>query len=549
MPNVIQSNSPDKRCHTGLDRSVIVGGAVVFLATCVLFSPFVADDAYIVGRYAQNAAGGLGLVYNVGERVSALTSPLHALLETILALGGLDPVGSYRVFAPLLVLAGWFAALRETELRGAALALFTAASLLSPFLALWTVGGLETPILACLATLFASRLVVMTRAGAAAWNDFLWLGLLAGLMFLTRYDSVLVTAPILMAILIVEYRRSSLWIGAVLCLLVASSWLLFSTFYYGEIFPTSYYVKFLADARPSIDSVSATLNFALISGLFLIVLRRPNANLSERPSLSKAIIRGAAFSVALLVAYSLRASGEHMMFGNRLFVPYLMAAVLSVSSAMDDRPFFLPAVFSGWQTVMICVVAFIGVNPAPLTRLPGLDRAYAEYEHITPATYGQFMDMLREDAEAIAAHWMETGRQEQPRIYLRTGGTGYWLPDFYVYETLVSYRHDCRVPVVEMNNASHYLQQLGFSRMGTMVEDFGRARDDIPDDAALLFATTLDWGGPQVTGYLYGPAPIHLDLGDTIGSECVFGLKSPDAAPSDVFGAYPQGHRSESSEG
>ena len=528
---------------------MVVGGAVVFLATCVLFSPFVADDAFIVGRYAQNAAGGFGLVYNVGERVSALTSPLHALLETVLALCGLDPVGSYRVIAPLLVLLGWFVALRETGLRGTALALFTAASLFSPFLALWAVGGLETPILACLATLFASRLIVMTRAGAAAWHDFSWLGLLAGLMFLTRYDSVLVTAPILLAIIVVEYRRAALWMGAALCLLVASSWLLFSQSYYGEVFPTSYYVKFLADARPSIDSVSATLNFALLSGLFLIVLSRPRAKLEERPSLSKAIIRGAAFSVAFLVAYSMRASGEHMMFGYRLFVPYLMAAVLAVSPAMDDRPFFLPAVFAGWQAVMICMVAFIGVNPAPLTRLPGLDRAYAEYEHITPGTYRRFMDMLRADAEAIQAHWKETGRKEQPRIYLRTGGTGYWLPDFYVYETLVSYRHDCRVPVVEMNNASHYLQQLGFSRMGTMVEDLGRARDDIPDDAALLFATTLDWEGPQVTGYLYGPEPIPLDLGDKVGSECVFGEKSRAAVSSGISGAHLQGHGSESSAG
>ena len=537
---MILSNSPGKSRTAGLDSAIIVGGAVVFLATCLLYSPFVADDAFIVGRYAQNAAGGHGLVYNVGEQVSALTSPLHALMETVLALCGLDPVESYRVIAPFLVLLGWFAALRETGLRGAALALFTAASLCSPFLALWAVGGLETPILACLATLFASRLIVMTRAGAAAWYDFSWLGLLAGLMFLTRYDSVLVTAPILLAILIVEFRRASLWMGAALCLLVASSWLLFSQFYYGEIFPTSYYVKFVSASRPAIDSVSATLNFVLISGVFLIVLSRPRAKLEERPSLSKAIIRGAAFSVAFLVAYSMRASGEHMMFGYRLFVPYLMAAVLAVSPAMDDRPFFLPAVFAGWQAVMICMVAFIGVNPAPLTRLPGLDRAYAEYEHITPATFGHAFDMRLGEVEAIIAHWKATGLTVQPRIYLRTGGTGYWLPDFYVYETLVSFRHDCGVPHAEMMNASHYLQQLGSSRTGTMVEEFGRRRADIPDDAPLLFATTIDWAGPKTTGYLFGPEPSQLRLGATINSDCVSGDGDESSAPAGVSRLHPE---------
>lgn len=160
------------------------------------------------------------------------------------------------------------------------------------------------------------------------------------------------------------------------------------------------------------------------------------------------------------------------------------------------------------------------MNPAPLARLPGLDQAYAEYEFITPTTYGRFMEMLREDAEAVAAHWRDTGRKEQPRIYLRTGGTGYWLPEFYVYETLVSYRHECRARAAAMVGASHYMQQLDFSRMGSRVEDWGRARADVPDNAPLLFATTMDWMGPQVTGYLFGPEPAPLRLGVTVGSGC-----------------------------
>ncbi|MEJ2001267.1 MAG: hypothetical protein P8X77_07705, partial [Maritimibacter sp.] len=88
------------------DLTLIITGAVAFIALCLLFSPFVADDAFIVGRYANNAVHGQGLVYNPGEYVSALTSPLHALVETVLALCGLPPVGSYRILAPLLVLAG-----------------------------------------------------------------------------------------------------------------------------------------------------------------------------------------------------------------------------------------------------------------------------------------------------------------------------------------------------------------------------------------------------------------------------------------------------------
>lgn len=132
---------PAQRAAFDMDRVIIAGGATVFLALCALFWPFVADDAYIVGRNAANAAAGHGLVYNVGEQVSALTSPLHALLETAFAFVGLDPVLSYRLIAPVLVLAGWVQACRETGVRGRTLLLFTALSLGSPFLALWTVGG------------------------------------------------------------------------------------------------------------------------------------------------------------------------------------------------------------------------------------------------------------------------------------------------------------------------------------------------------------------------------------------------------------------------
>ncbi|MDV7143504.1 hypothetical protein R3X27_12515 [Tropicimonas sp. TH_r6] len=525
------STDPELHRPKNSDRAIIVASSLVFLALCALFWGFVADDAYIVGRYARNAAAGHGLVYNLGEQVSALTSPLHALLETALASVGLDPVRSYRVLAPLSVLAGWYVALRRVGLEGPRLLLFTALSLFSPFLALWTVGGLETALLSCLATLFVSRLVVLARAGQAGRYSYSWLGLLAALMFLTRYDSVLVTAPILLAILVVEFRRARLWVGAALCLALVASWLLFAALYYGDIFPTSFYIKFALGGRAPIDSLSALLNFAVLSGLLLIAFLVKPAALNHQAPLRKAILRGAAISAVLFLLYASRASGQHMMFGYRLFMPYLMGVSLVCALALATPRKTLSALLLGWQGVMVAIVAGVGVNPAPLTRLPGLDRAYTEYEFITPSRYGAFMDMLKDDALEIAAHWSATGHQGQPRIYLRTGGTGYWLPDFYVYESLVSYRHGCGVMMPESVLSAHYMQQLDFSRTGSFVEDLGRKRDDIADDAPLLFATEMDWMGLQTTGYLYGPEPHLLKLGARVGEGC-----SMQAAPANRDG-------------
>lgn len=506
------------------DRTVAVVAIAGFLALCALYWPFVADDAYIVGRYALNAAAGDGLVYNRGEWVSALTSPLHALIETALAVVGLDPVMSWRIFAPLLPVLGWFAVVRGLALSGPELLVFTVLWLGSPFLALWTVGGLETPLLGLFTLLFAVRLVLIGRAGVARNRDFLLLGLISGLMFLTRYDSVIVTAPLLTALLVSQWRRAALWAGATLCLALVGGWLTFAYLTYGDIFPTSFYVKLASGGRPAIDSLSALLNFTLMSGLaFTVVfLRRPG--LVDR-SLTRVLMYGGAVSLAFLVFYAARASGQHMMFGYRFFVPYLGALALCVALAVKPLGHRSMSLLVGWQAAVALIVALVGVNPAPLIGLPGLRTAHAEYRDITPVTFGAMMEMLRNDAQAIAAHWDSLGRTDTPRLYLRSGGTGYWLPDFYIYETLVSYRHACGDPTRGMIAASHYVQDLGFSRYGRILADIARDRADIAEDAELLFATTITWDSPSTTGYLYGPSPITLSLGSHIGAACILGTE------------------------
>ena len=120
--------------------------------TLALFSGFNADDAYIVGRYAQNAADGAGLVYNRGEYVSAPTSPFHALFETILALFGLPPGGSYRAMAPAILAFFLVRAIKTTKMTRNELLFFTFFSIASPFMLIWSVGGLETPLLAAWVT-------------------------------------------------------------------------------------------------------------------------------------------------------------------------------------------------------------------------------------------------------------------------------------------------------------------------------------------------------------------------------------------------------------
>nr|MBC8437242.1 hypothetical protein [Planctomycetota bacterium] len=63
---------------------IISGFAIVHCCLFAWFSSYTAEDAFIVYRYSENLIHGNGLVFNSGEYVSALTSPLHALIVSVL---------------------------------------------------------------------------------------------------------------------------------------------------------------------------------------------------------------------------------------------------------------------------------------------------------------------------------------------------------------------------------------------------------------------------------------------------------------------------------
>jgi hypothetical protein len=128
------------------------------VATAIaLFVRGPADDSYIVARYAHNLLQGHGLVFNPGERINALTSPAGLAVIVALSLLFPDPVRAWQWLAAIMVVACLVVlARRMFAARAAQLALLSV-TLASPFLLLWTVGGLETPLLlvliACLASL------------------------------------------------------------------------------------------------------------------------------------------------------------------------------------------------------------------------------------------------------------------------------------------------------------------------------------------------------------------------------------------------------------
>ena len=474
-------------------RAVTPAAILLYIVAVILFSPFVADDANIVGRYALNAADGLGLVYNVGERVSALTSPLHALFSSFLALFTSDPVSLYRFIAaafPLLAVLGALRILKSDATEAAIIAVF---GLASPFLAMWAIGGLETPILTAIMTIFAATLLRLYRRAEILPGDCYLLGALAGLAFLTRYDTVMVTLPPLLALAAVAWRQRAIWVGALIALVIASSWLVFSYFYYGDILPTSFYTKMVTDRNPTMMSVMVAVNFLLVSGLLvlapLITIKQPECH-----PFARALVLGVIISCSVFFLFALQNAGMHMMFGYRYFVPYLPAIGILLAASLVRARDWVPPVMLAGQAGLALFMVTSSINPHVLRGIPGVGQGFFEYASMTPRDYRQFIDTLEQDARDLRAHWEATGREDHPVIGMHTGGMGYWLRDFRVIEVLVSYRHDCRPTYEEVVAVPDYVQRINFVRQADRLRStFLDGAQDVEIISESAFDAGMDW--------------------------------------------------------
>jgi hypothetical protein len=138
--------------------------AVLSMAMWVAFFPLLADDAYIPARYVRQLYAGHGLVFNAGERINALTSPLHTLVLAAIAPLTSDTVTAYRILALLLTAGSLVLIAAKAYPRFADRLLFLVLTLGSPLVAFWTVGGMETPLLLCLCSwLHLARAVDTSR--------------------------------------------------------------------------------------------------------------------------------------------------------------------------------------------------------------------------------------------------------------------------------------------------------------------------------------------------------------------------------------------------
>ena len=172
--------APSARLQTTM--RVAIGAAIIIALTLsTMRSPWVVyDDAFITYRYANNLRDGLGFVYNAGEQVLGITTPLYGL--TLALIGRIAP--NTIINGYWLAVAGWLGIITGAAAVLHQHKLLTAAIIAPLAIAvhpnLYDILGMETT------TLIA--LMLWTRWAWRA-NRFWLTVLFAALTLLIRQDS------------------------------------------------------------------------------------------------------------------------------------------------------------------------------------------------------------------------------------------------------------------------------------------------------------------------------------------------------------------------
>lgn len=241
-----------------------------------------ADDAYISFRYAKNLAGGKGLVFNVGERVEGFSNPLWTFMLAICAAIGyeLEPaaraLGSFFSYVALvlsILLAKRLSKSNIVAPVAAALMLTGSTSFL-----LYSTSGLETAQYAIILSLCA---YLATFKSPTARSLAIIFGSLAAL---SRPEGVLVTLvlwamSILWLFMSDKSQRIKIGIGLILSVIIFLGFFIFRYFYFGDIYPNTYYAKpanwlkgveSLSDLRKNMLNTSTGFHGGLVLAILII---------------------------------------------------------------------------------------------------------------------------------------------------------------------------------------------------------------------------------------------------------------------------------------
>lgn len=232
---------------------VILIVIILFLALTFKIN-FLSDDAFISFRYAENFAGGKGLVYNTGEKIEGYTNFLWVIIMSAVSKAGIDLLTAARAIsilsAVLIIVLTHYISSSVFGLKGPVSFLSAYLVAVNPGFVLWTFSGMET--------LFFSMFVLSGLACVLIYtsNGSRRLLYVSSLMFLvaslTRPEGVLFFAASFLFLLVFNTQTSEKKLAGRFKILLIPTFIFTGIYlyyffwrygYYGQLLPNTFYAK------------------------------------------------------------------------------------------------------------------------------------------------------------------------------------------------------------------------------------------------------------------------------------------------------------------
>ncbi len=342
-------------------------GAVCIGVFAAVSRAWLADDAFISFRYADNLTNGLGLVFNAGERVEGYTNLLWTLYLALGILLGVTPettahVTSIACFAALLAL---LAARSIKQGRFPVAAVCAVAHL---HMIDFATSGLETSLFSLL--ILGGYLLLVPARGSATRRQVGAAGLVFALASITRPDGALLAVIGGLALLpeflrTRDVKRLLFYAGGFLIVWApVTAWRIY---YYGDFWPNTYYAKSATLAWWSQGWTYTGLYFERYWPLLLaplasgLVLRQARAQGRTDESYYPFAVE-----LAMVTTYTLAVTrvGGDFMFG-RLLVPITPLLLLMLERAVClgfVRPQAAPLFTAGTVVALLLSTPNVGTD-------------------------------------------------------------------------------------------------------------------------------------------------------------------------------------------
>ncbi len=336
---------------------------------------FVQDDAFITYRYSRNLARGEGLVFNPGERVEGYTNFLWTLIHVIPEKLGWSSPAFSQVLGVVLMVATVMVVLRVArELFGSAgFAWLVGAVLVANMTFLgYATGGLETMQQTLFLMLAVWAVLPALRTGASlSVSRLLGAGVVAGVAVLTRLDSVVFLAALLVAVLVRQWKESgrnigeplrTLAVAAVPLVVVVAPWLVWKLSYYGELLPNTFHAKASSGPLPPIiyGLIYVTCYF-LSFGAFLLIgrFRKYRRELFSIPGMAALLA-----AVPVWLAYVIYVGADFMEYRFFVVITPLLAMLAAFLIDRFSKP--LPQILLVATLLAFSAGHAVLLNPLPI---------------------------------------------------------------------------------------------------------------------------------------------------------------------------------------